>query len=337
MRQILDELERTLGEPDNLASTLQHIALTAQKCFEMDCCIIFASNPITGTIVTSPTIAENIFTTDQRSFSETELAGLVQQLLTREFVVVEDSNDPSDYQNNYMRLDGIRSYIGLPLQLKYRQKLLGILYMYSKQPLQFESFDRKLFQLFAEQASFILQETWLLRRYQEVAKIGQEINHELSKPEALFKKLQKHIIDVLDTRDAFLLAIYQPQANNIDLYLEDGGQTIIRENDALEGACKHVIEKRETLLVRQMSEEAKDLPFQRVRISTDSGPKESLIFVPLVFRDVSLGVLSIQHKEPNTYNQEDLSILQLLANHIALALYNIRLFDNLRRLSETGQ
>jgi GAF domain-containing protein len=177
----------------------------------------------------------------------------------------------------------------------------------------------------------------LLRRYEEVAKIGQEINHELSTPGVLFQKLHKRVGSVLDTSDAFLLAIYQPQTNTLDMYMDDRGQYLIRENDVLSGACKHVIETKETLLVRQMSEEAKHLPFQRVQITTKSGPKESMIFVPLVFRDVPLGVLSVQHKEPHIYNQEDLSILQLLANHIALALHNIRLYDNLSRLNEVGQ
>jgi hypothetical protein len=58
-----------------------------------------------------------------------------------------------------------------------------------------------------------------LKRYQEVANIGQEINHELSTVDILFQKLQTHAASVLDTSDTFLLAIYQPQTNNIDVYL----------------------------------------------------------------------------------------------------------------------
>ena len=65
--------------------------------------------------------------------------------------------------------------------------------------------------------------------------------------------------------------------------------------------------------------------------------RESVIFVPLVLRGVSLGALSIQHPEPNVYNKEDRFILELLGNHIALALYNMRLYDSLYSLNETGQ
>jgi GAF domain-containing protein len=165
----------------------------------------------------------------------------------------------------------------------------------------------------------------IFRRYQEVAKIGQEINHELSTPADLFQKLQKHVARVLDTSDAFLLAIYQPQTNTIDTYSEDDGKFSIKQNDTVVGAYKHIIETRKTLLVQQMSKEAHHLPFQQTQMSIEFGSKESVILVPLVFRNIPLGVLSVQHKTPNTYNQEDLSILELLANHIALALHNIRL------------
>src|SRR5207245_6320131 len=100
---------------------------------------------------------------------------------------------------------------------------------------------------------------------------------------------------------------------------------------------QYVIEMLKPLFIKQMRKEAETLPFKRVEINTGAGSKESLIFVPLVLRDVPLGVLSIQHPQANSYNQEDLFILQLLANHIALALHNMRLYNNLSRLNETGQ
>ena len=51
----------------------------------------------------------------------------------------------------------------------------------------------QLYQIFAYQASFMLQETWLLLRYQEVARIGKEINQELGTIKTLFEKLQKYV------------------------------------------------------------------------------------------------------------------------------------------------
>ncbi len=65
--------------------------------------------------------------------------------------------------------------------------------------------------------------------------------------------------------------------------------------------------------------------------------KESFIFVPLLLRDLCLGVLSIQHTLPEAYGQDDLFILQALANYISLALHNMHLYQSLNLLNETGQ
>jgi GAF domain-containing protein len=104
----------------------------------------------------------------------------------------------------------------------------------------------------------------------------------------------------------------------------------------LEGACKYVIETQKSLYIPQLSKEKAQLPFQIINIS-GTEEKESHIFVPLTLRGVSLGVLSIQHSLPEAYGQEDLFVLQLLANYIALAIHNMLLYSSLSQLNETGQ
>src|SRR5205807_4896402 len=162
----------------------------------------------------------------------------------------------------------------LALQLRNRQRPLGVLYLNFKQKRQFSSSDQELFQIFKDQASFILQETWLLRRYQAVAYIGEEINNKLMSVDILFQKLQKHLVDILDINYALLLAVYQLQTNTLDLYLEEEGHFILRENDPLEGACQYVIETQQTVFIRQMSKEAAHHPFKRIEIITGKDSKE---------------------------------------------------------------
>jgi len=336
IRELLEVLERTTGDPGDLTGTLQHIAQTAQTFFAADDCVILAINPISGRFIASLTIAGDL-PEEQVSFEQPRPKGNAQEVLKQSVLLVEDLDVTPERHSTFTHLEGIRSFVGLALRTKYSQKPLGVLYLDFRQPQKFSLDDQELFQLFADQASYILQETWLLQRYQEVARIGQEINHELSTADNLFQKLQKYVGDILDTSYALLLALYQPQTSTLDLYLEEEVHSIFLENAPLEGACQYVIEMLKPLFIQQMSKEAETLPFKRVEINTGAGSKESLIFVPLVLRDMPLGVLSIQHPQPNAYNQEDLFILQLLANHIALALYNLRLYENLSRLNETGQ
>jgi len=337
MSKLLDVLAGTAGTPGDLTSTLQHIARMAQTFFAADSCVIFAINPITSRFIESLTVSGNLLRGDKASYKEPSEGGLEQQVLRQGVLVVEDLEDRPEYQSKVTRAENIRAFAALALYRRHHRQPLGVVYLNFRQPQQFNLDDYKLLQTFADQASFILQETWLLWRYQEVARIGQEINHELGTVDILFQKLQKYLPEILDTTYALLLAFYQPQTNTLDLYVEEEGQYIVHTNSPLDGACQYVIETRQTLFIEHLSKMAEHPAFQPVKIITGNGSKESLIFVPLELRDIPLGVLSIQHPQPNAYIKEDLSILQLLAPHIALALHNMRLYNSLDQLNKTGQ
>lgn len=235
--ELLDVLERNSGDPGDLTSTLQHIAQTAQTFFGVDDCVILAINPISGRFIASLTIAGDLLD-EQISFEQPREYGNTQEVLKQGLLLIEDLERMPKYHSTFSRIEGIRAFAGVALRTKYSQKPLGVLYLDFRKPQKFSVDDQELFQLFADQASYILQETWLLQRYQEVARIGQEINHELSTAENLFQKLQKNAGDILDTSYALLLALFQPHTSTLNLYLEEEGHFIFLENDPLEGACK---------------------------------------------------------------------------------------------------
>src|SRR5207237_7422009 len=137
-------------------------------------------------------------------------------------------------------------------------------------------------------------------------------------------KLRKHVVDILDM-SCFLVTIYQPQTNTLDLYIQEKGNFTHLNDVPLQGVYKHVLETKKTLFIQHMSKEA-DLEAFQITDTPGIGSHESFIFVPLVLGDESTGVVSIQHIQPNAYNQDDQFILEQLANHIALALHNIALF-----------
>src|SRR5256714_615461 len=219
--KLLDALEGTTREPGDLTSTLQHIAQTARTFFGADTCVIFAINPITNHFIESLTVAGNLLKRDSLAYKQPRPEGIAPQVLKQGVLLVEDLEAAPEYQSIFTRSEAIRSFAGLALRMKHSQKPLGVLYLNFRQQQQFSTDDRELFQFFADQASFILQETWLLQRYQAVARIGEEINHEFGTIDILFQKLQKYLPDILDTTYALLLAVYQPQTSTLDVYLEE--------------------------------------------------------------------------------------------------------------------
>ncbi len=156
---LLESLERTTGEPGDLDGTLHHIAQTAQTFFGASDCVILAINPITGSFITSLTVAGDLREKNV-PFEQPGAQELAQQVLKEGVLLVENLDTIPAYQSTFTRLEDMHAFAGLALRTSYRPKPLGVLYVNFRHAQQFNLHDRELFQLFAEQASFILQETW---------------------------------------------------------------------------------------------------------------------------------------------------------------------------------
>jgi GAF domain-containing protein len=330
-------LMRTPGKPGDLTSVLQHIAQTAQGAFAADSCVVLAFNPITGSYIGSQAVVGDSYIKNELLVDKPRKDGITQQVLEKKDGVIctEDLAVEPQYHNRFTLKEGFRAFAGLAMRTRHRQRPLGVIFLDYKHPKKFSSTDYESFRFFAVQAAFLLQETWLAHHYEEIARIGQKVNQNLDTVDDLFQELQTYVDAVLDNSHTFVLAINQPQTNTLEIRLR-GREYYFFMNKALAGACEYVIRTQESCFIKQWSKEKEQLPFQIINL-TGTEENESHIFVPLILRGVSLGVLSIQHHLPEAYGQEDLFVLQLLANYISLALHNMRLYKNLSQLNETGQ
>lgn len=327
------------GELGDLNSTLQHLTDVARRRFEADSWASFVLNHITGEFVPSVALARE----NGREISSTVLSGLRQSnflepLLKERVLLVEDLESAPQYQDSFAGLNDVQSFIAVSLLTKQLRKPLALLYLNFHQPHRFSEDDQKWLRLFIDQASSVLQNSWLLHRFHEITRVGQEINQEFGSIAVLFKKLQKQVAYILDTSHFFMLAIYRGQTENFDLYLSERGQYRSLPDNPLNGGYSWVLQQQEPLLIRQLSQKADHLPVELEMIpGTDPRDRESLIFVPLILEGVPLGLLSVQHPEPNIYSLNDLHILRLLGSYVSSALNNTRIFDDLRELNKTGQ
>ncbi len=337
LNEISTKLVRTPGKHGDLNSLLQHIAETAREGFAADACVILAFNPITERFIGSQIVVGNLDSIDESLHDKPRSKGITQQILREEVVLIEDLIKQPEYQNRFLMKEGIHSFAGLAMRTRHRHRPLGVIYLDFRQPRAFTPTDRERFKNFAIQAALLLQEVWLENHLEEIARIGQEINHNLDTIDDLFSHLQTYVDAVLDDSHILMLATYQPQTNTVDIHVRSqGNRSYMNMPLPLGNATRYIIDSQESIYIRHLSEEKDHLPFQVLHLP-GTEQKESLIFVPLTLRDLSLGVLSIQHSLPNAYGQEDLFILQLLANYIALALHNMRLYHSLNQLNETGQ
>jgi GAF domain-containing protein len=336
VNEVSANLVRTPGRLGDLNSILQHIAQTAQDAFETDACVILAFNPITANFIGSQIVVGDLHVKNELLHDRPRPNGVTQQVLREGFVLVPDLDITPQYHNLFTTKEGFRSFAGIAIRSRHRKRPLGVIYLDFRQPKAFNSTDYERFKIFATQATLLLQETWLEIHLAEVSRIGQEINHNLALVDDLFQELQKYVDNILDDSHSLLLGIYQSQTNTLDLHIREQKKTSFL-NIPLQGTYKDVIETQTSRFIPELSAEAEHNRLPVLDISTRSEQKESLIVVPLTLRGEPLGVLSIQHALPKAYGQEDHYVLQLLANYIALALHNIRLYSSLTELNETGQ
>jgi GAF domain-containing protein/anti-sigma regulatory factor (Ser/Thr protein kinase) len=322
-------------EPGDLSAAQLRIAREAREIFGADICAIFALNPITGEFSSAPILSGDLRGSGNLVSEPPRPDGFTRKVLREGQLFIENLAESPQWKSVFSEEEGIRAFAALPLGAQPRPEPFAVLYIDFREPRRFDAAAREEFADFAEKASSLLQHTWLLNRYRAVIRIGQDINQGLD-VEELFRKLDEHVSAILDTSCFFMLAVYFDQIGTMDLYSKQDGAFKVEKNHPLTAGFRKVIEERRTLAIASYSEDARAhrLPVLDELDAQDLKTPQSLIFVPLLLRDMPLGVLSVQHLEPRAYDQEDLHILEILANHVASALNSIRLFEDLELLNK---
>lgn len=336
LNKISDLLALPAGESAHVSQRLRQIVGAAANLFSADFYSVVPFNPETrAALATVFLVASDA--ANRAGAADLRSEAVARHVLARGATLAANLAERLDLQERFTSLAGVRATAAIPLTTNPSGAPLAVIYLDYLRPQSFTPQDLAHLRLFADQAAMTLQQTWLLHRYAEVTRLGQAINSDLTTIDNLFAHLHKGIAPLLDCSYVFLLAIYQREANTLDLYYAERGEAQTREHEPLNGACRWVIAHKRPLLIHHFSVEQLDLPVALRQLPGTGDYEESLIFVPLLFRDQALGVLSVQHPEPSYYDDEDRQVLELLGNQVALALNTIRLFDGLTQLNTAGQ
>ena len=239
--QAFEVLGRTPSKPGELDGTLEHIAYTAQEFFESDVCTVSAFNPITHGFISSRTVGQSFNAGKVLEPDKDEIENHTQSVQESGILVVNNIGDKYVYNNEFMQQENIQAFLSLALSTRHRKRPLGIITFYFRRSCDFDEGDLEKYRIYARASSFLLQATWQECHYEEVARIGQNINHNLSTPEDLFQELQTYVENILDESHTFLLAVYHQQTGLMDFYREEPGGRSITRNRPMSGASQYVI------------------------------------------------------------------------------------------------
>jgi GAF domain-containing protein len=325
-----------IREPGNRRETQKCIINTAQAICSADWCAMVTLNPITQQFY-GPYIATDQLREGDGSAVQSWLEAIAFEAIKNEERDETDfSEPPGGFLGDFYlkETSAVRTVI---LRTHRERNPLAVLYIGFGQSRQTASEEEIALGALVAQSSLVLESVWLLGRYRSVIGIGQKLN-KVNTRRALFETLRQEVASIINTSYFFMLAIYQSQRNTHDRYFSlEEGKTVAQLGMELEGACETVIKHGRSLKSFHLST---DINWDVKYVDLIQGKMpipESVIFEPLIFRGEVLGVLTVQHPQAHAFDEEDVRIVRLLGNQVALALSNLRLFQDVETLNEVGQ
>jgi signal transduction histidine kinase/CheY-like chemotaxis protein len=126
------------------------------------------------------------------------------------------------------------------------------------------------------------------------------------------------------------IALYDKQTREISFpYYKAGNRQ--RQQPAItlgEGLTSKILKSAQPLLCETLQQQIQ----QGVVIST--GTCETYLGVPILAGKEAIGVLSVQHPEPNRYTREDVRLVSTIAANLGIALENARLYTETQAANE---
>jgi len=238
------------------------------------------------------------------------------------------------------------SWMGVPLQVGDR--VIGILNMQAYHPNAWEEEDELLFSTIADQLAVALENVRLFEETQQraerlsiVNRVSNAASTALSQDE-LLESVYEQISPAFQPDSSFI-ALYDPAAEEMDFRFHvDEGIRQPPEKQPLTGISAGVIKEKKPLFIRDLENESEHL--SKIQLTGTGRLPSSWMGAPLLVGDRVIGILNMQSYQPNAWEEEDELLFSTIADQLAVALENVRLFeeariraDELAALNEMGQ
>ena len=142
--------------------------------------------------------------------------------------------------------------------------------------------------------------------------------------EDLFSSMYREVRRVMDA-DFFFVALYDAPMQEVDIrYIFDDGVRVDPIRYMLnDGPASRAIKSRAPVL---HNVDARLAP-GAILIGDDAKVVQSLLVVPIILQEKVIGVISAQSYHPNSYTEEHVRILSIIANQSAIAIDNAQLYE----------
>ncbi len=232
--------------------------------------------------------------------------------------------------------EGIRSILSVPLRVKNR--VIGVLRMYTSEPVNYTEEDLKFVTAIAEQAAIAINNARLfemsISREKEYLRAFEEVTKTVSST--------LNLNEVLDMIVRKLPKAMGLKASTIRL-LDGGGERLklvaaygLSEGYLNRGPVDEEVNVREALQLRPVviHDVASDPRIIYQKEMFEEGIK-SMLTLPIVARGRLLGVLRLLTGVPRYFSDEDVDFVRSLAEVCGIAIDNARMYEDLYKGKKT--
>jgi signal transduction histidine kinase/DNA-binding response OmpR family regulator len=272
----------------------------------------------------------------QSLIGRVQLYGTTQQ-------ITDVLTDPDYARFDLQRLAGLRTVLGVPMQLD--DELVGVLLVWRIQVEPFGERETAVLTTFAAQAAIAIRQADLVRalehrqrelgqkveQLEALGEIGRAVSSSLDVDEVL-DRIVTHAVELSGTDGGSLMELSGDRFQVRTVYgtspetMDRLRNTRIEVDGTLVGLA--ATERRP-----QQVPDLREVPMDpHLRVLRDAGWR-SLIAVPMLREGHVVGALVVRRKSPGGFSEETCELLQTFASHSAMALVNARLFGELERKS----
>jgi len=229
------------------------------------------------------------------------------------------------------------SAVGVPI--RWGDEFLGVVSVASNERAAFTPADAELLRLAASQIAVAIRNARLYEQARRRADRLAVVNHVARAVSAILRLddlveiVYQEIASVFEA-DAFFIALYDEQRQELDfrLQVDEDIRAPLERRPLGNSLTDLVIQTRSPLLIRDFEAERGDLPVAEVW-GTMKVPR-SWLGVPMQTGGRVVGVIAVQAYPPHVYGVEEQELLSTIADQVAVAVDNARLYEALQESQE---
>ena len=341
LRKLQSVMEAALAHL-TLEELLDELLIRVRSTLEADTAAVLLLDPDAGELVARA--AKGIEEEVEQGVRIPLGAGFAGRVAAERRSIKIENVDKANIYNPILREKGIKSLLGTPLIA--RDRVLGVLHVGTLRPHRFDDAETELLEIVAERVALAIDHGILFEEAQEAQKRAEATAERLRKVQevteaALGGLTLNDLLDELLTRvrvalaaDTAAILLLDEQTNELIARAAKGIEEEVERGIRIsvgEGFAGRVAATREALAIEDVDHSNVLNPLLR-----EKGIK-SLLGAPLISRGRILGVLHVGSLQRRTFTDDDVELLEIVAERVAVALERslvheeLLALDNLKR------